>query len=152
MSNWSPDYQKSRVYRWENEHIHSIDTQCLSVEEAQDWVDFIWANIGRTHPPVVSINKRYRAKAATGWRLKLEFMPGMLTRSIIIHELTHALYNDGTRESEILQTDSDGHGPLYVGSYVNLLIRFMKFNLIVMQYTLNEAKVDVDLGKLLTDL
>lgn len=151
MSKWSRDYQKSKVYRWENEHIHAIDSQLLSLEEAQDWVNFIWANLGRQHPPVVSVNTRYKTKS-TGWRLKLEFIPSMLTRSIIIHELTHALYNDGTDDSEILQTDADGHGPLYVGSYVNLLIRFMKFSLPIMQYTLHEAKIDVDLIKLLKDL
>ena len=151
MSNWSPDYQKSKVYRWENEHIHKHNDPLLTLAEAQDWVDFIWANLGRQHPPVVSVNKRYKTKS-TGWRLKLEMMPNMLTHSILIHELTHAIYNDGTWDSELLQTDSDGHGPLFVGSYVNLLIRFMKFNLTVMQYTLNEAKIDVDLGKLLTDL
>lgn len=151
MSNWSKDYQQGKVYRWENEHIHRHDKQILTLEEAQDWIDFIWANLGRQYPPIISINKRYKAKS-TGSRLKLEFIANMLTRSIIIHELTHSLYNDGTYNSEILQTDDDGHGPMFVGSYVNLLVRFMKFPLPLMYYTLHEANIDVDLGKTLVKL
>jgi len=130
------DYQRQKVYNWENEVISPLDSTLLSVEEAQDLVDFIWAQEGRNHPPKVKINNR--KAGADGRRIELRFNKNMLKRWVILHELAHAFEDD-------IDVKGDGHGPKFVKRYIGLLDKYMKIPKVMCWFTLKTAKVDYEI-------
>ncbi len=127
------DYQRQRVYNWENHIVGRVDKLPITVEEAQDWVDFIWANEGRTHPPKITTDHR-KQSGADATRYKIRVTEGSLYRWIMTHEVAHSLLDDGVVRH--------GHGPKFVETYIDLLDKYMKIPKIMLQYTLEQNKVD----------
>jgi len=127
------DYQKSKVYSWENKVVGQFDKARISIEEAQDWVDFIWFNEGRSNPPKIRTDHNKKS-GADATRLAIRVTPGTLYRWIMVHEVAHSLLDDG----EVRY----GHGPKFVETYIELLDKYMKIPKLMLWYTLVEAKVD----------
>ena len=66
----SRDYQRSRVYAWEDRHVHPWDRSVIPFEQAQSVLDYVWAEAGRTYPPkVAAIAKTATTRIAAANRL-----------------------------------------------------------------------------------
>ena len=86
---------------------------------AQGMVDAIWSELGLVHPPKVErLPRQSRRLQADGSRLRLR-LPAVIPSWLLLHELAHALSSteDGA---------SDGHGPDFMGLYVQLLTRYLR--------------------------
>lgn len=128
------DYQVSKVYRWES----NLPTGGrVKFEQAQSFVNYIWADMGYMYPPKVMLldnpNGRIEGKAnRTGLWLKPE-----VTMQTLLHELAHSF----TAE---LDGYIDFHGPDFVGIYVKLMHKYMNVDLFEMIKTLAVAKIDIN--------
>jgi len=113
------DVQKTRVYAWEDEAVASIDRSIVPFSAAQGMVDAIWSELRLHYPPkVVRLPRQSRRLKADGSRLQLR-LPETIPSWLLLHELAHALSSaqDGL---------SDGHGPDFMGLYVQLLDRYLR--------------------------
>src|SRR5262249_25014170 len=127
------DYQRQRVYDWENAVIRPRCKGVVLFKNSQQYIDGVWLACGWERPPkTLSMPRRVRkvtASATHGW-IKL---PNEISAWVILHELAHSL------------TD-DGHGPNFVGMYIDLLERVEKISKLMTMYTLDQAKIDYNLG------
>ncbi len=113
------DGQKARGYAWENTVIASSDRSVVPFSAAQGMVDAIWSELGVHYPPKVErLLRQSRRLQADGSRLRLR-LPQTIPSWLLLHELAHALSSaqDGV---------SDGHGPDFMGLYVQLLDRYLR--------------------------
>lgn len=114
----SRDFQKSKVYAWERQHVSPRDRSKVPFGALQGMVDAIWADLGLLYPPEVQpMPKTAKRVLATGCRMTLRF-PEQTPSWVVLHEIGHALASD-------IDGNTDHHGPIYVGHYLNLLERYM---------------------------
>lgn len=138
---YDKDYQQSRLYRWEHQHIKRNDV--VTYDQAQSIINYIWEKEGLQYPPLVEeLDKRTTRWAGKANRLAV-WLPKTTCTAVIIHELAHSM----TAEA----VDSDhghtcAHGPWFVGVYVKLLAKYAGYNLLVLLHTLKESKVDFDIN------
>jgi hypothetical protein len=103
---------------------------------AQGMVDAIWADLGLKFPPLVErLPRQARRTVARANRLAL-YLPEKTPEWCLLHELAHALSTsaDGV---------SDGHGPVFVGLYVQLLVRYVRLEEVKLLRSLGEAGIEV---------
>jgi putative metallohydrolase (TIGR04338 family) len=119
------DYQRNLVYSWENSIVAPNDNFVMSMSECQNFVEFVWANEGRTVPPLVVESRK--VIRATGSRLTIE-LPNIKKGSwarkrwVLLHEISHAILDNSHITGSTL---SYGHGPIFVDRYINLLVKYM---------------------------
>jgi hypothetical protein len=111
------DFQRSRVYRWEQEHVFPHDREPLSidacaalVEAAYRWWHGPLSLRPGWAPPNVTDGRGRRH--ACGSREVIKLPRWARTRPVVLHECAHGLA-------------PDRHGPEFVKVYVSLLVRFM---------------------------
>lgn len=130
------DRQRSRVYAWEHRVIAPRDLSQIPFPAAQGMVDAIWSEMGLRYPPRVEpLPAQARTRVADADRLTLRLPP--LTPSwCLLHELAHAMTSshDGR---------SDGHGPSFMGIYVQLLGRYLRIEESWLLRSLEEAGIQV---------
>ena len=99
-------------------------------------VDVIWADVGLRYPPIVEpLPAQATATMATATRLSLQL--GVQTPSwCLLHELAHAM--SGTYDGQ-----SDGHGPIFMGLYVQLLVRYLRLEKAQLLRSLDDAGISV---------
>jgi hypothetical protein len=115
------DRQRSRVYAWENQVVVPHDRTAVPLAAAQAMVDAIWAETGLLYPPRVEpLPAAVRRRLAEADRLAIR-LPAAVPSWCLLHELAHAMTSDH-------DGSSDGHGPLFMGIYVQLLCRYMRFD------------------------
>ena len=134
------DYQKSKVYAWENALFKTWNQSkydSMSLEDAQSWVDFIWYNEGRIAPPKVSVKDR-KTVAGTGERINIVVGSNYLSYWVLTHEISHSLL-DRQYEGSFKRF---GHGPEFIDIYSKLLIKYLKFDRTIIYKTLKDAKID----------
>ena len=113
------DGQKTRVYAWEDKVVAAIDRSFVPFPAAQGMVDAIWSELGLQYPPKVErLPRQSRQLKADGSRLRLR-LPETIPSWLLLHELAHAL-------SSAQDGASDGHGPDFMGLYVQLLHRYLR--------------------------
>jgi hypothetical protein len=130
------DTQRSRVYAWEDRVIAPRDASQVAFAAAQGMVDAIWSEMGLHHPPRVErLPAQARTRIADANRLTLR-LPASTPSWCLLHELAHAMTttHDGR---------SDGHGPGFVGIYVQLLGRYLRLEQDWLLRTLTEAGIRV---------
>lgn len=113
------DYQRSYVYAWENEVVAPFDSSFLSFAAAQGMVDAIWSDFNLRYPPMVEkLPAQATATVASANRLSI-FLREQTPSWCLLHEIAHAMTStaDGY---------SDGHGPGFVGIYVQLIIKYLR--------------------------
>jgi len=133
----STDFQRSKVYAWETKVVGSWGLYpYMGPKEIEDLVAFVWAGEGFNHPPKV-VEPRNNKRCATGGRFELQFPHRMRKRWIVLHELAHSINRIGAEER------CDGHGPKFVKIYTGLLVKYLYMDQLVLNYTLNEAKIKV---------
>jgi hypothetical protein len=105
---------------------------------AQAMVDAIWADLGLKYPPRVERQPRQsRRTVASANRLAL-YLPEKTPEWCLLHELAHAM-------STAADGASDGHGPVFVGLYVQLLVGYVRLNGATLLASLGAAGIEVSL-------
>ncbi|APH74131.1 hypothetical protein [Aquibium oceanicum] len=119
-----PDYQKSRVYRWEDIYIKPRDQSQVPFDAIQPIVNHVWPT---PHPPIV---RPFAGNGGRGHRLRVRFPTTAPTPTwVILHEVAHAL------------THGDKHGPDFVGAYMQLLNRYLAIDLPFLYHTARISNV-----------
>ena len=114
------DWQRARVYAWEDRMVAPRDKSTLPYTAAKDMVGAIWADLDLRYPPKVErLPRQARRLQADGSRLLVR-LPQKMPPWLLLHELAHAL--SSTHEGA-----SDGHGPAFMGLYIQLLGRYMRW-------------------------
>ena len=114
------DWQRARVYAWEDRMVVPRDKSTLPYTAAKDMVGAIWADLDLRYPPKVErLPGQARRLQADGSRLLVR-LPQTMPSWLLLHEMAHAL--SSTHEGA-----SDGHGPAFMGLYIQLLGRYMRW-------------------------
>ena len=132
------DRQRARLYAWEDTAVAPRDPSLVAFAQAQGMVDAIWSEMDLRYPPKVErLPTQATARHADATRLILR-LPEQLPSWILLHELAHAMTSthDG---------GSDGHGPLFVGLYVDLLIRYLRLDRTVLLDSLERTRITINL-------
>ncbi len=103
---------------------------------AQAMMDAIWADLGLRYPPRVErLPAQATATIASANRLCI-FLPEQTPSFCVLHELAHAMTS--TEDGR-----SDGHGPVFVGIYLQLLVRYMRLDAAELLESVREAGLRV---------
>jgi len=131
------DRQRGRVYAWEDRFIAPEAKGSLSFAESQRLVDAIWRDLGLQFPPRVEpMPRQARRRLADASRLCLRLPPSM-PYWVFLHEVAHAL-------SSTEDGSSDGHGPAFMGLYVQLLHRYLRFAPEQLLVSLAAARIEIN--------
>jgi hypothetical protein len=131
------DHQRARVYAWEDRVVAPLDPTTLPFAAGRGLVNAIWVEMGLHFPPAV---ERMPAQATTrladASRITIR-LPAHTPSWCILHELAHAMTttHDGV---------SDGHGAVFMGMYVRLLVRYMRLDGAWLRTSLDAAGIAVD--------
>lgn len=117
------DFQQKKVYRWEDEVIFPKDQTIINVSQANEIVRYIWQQEGYEYPPIVSIDNDMKHQGSAT-RMNILIRSNFFSTVLLLHELAHSMTYD------VVIEQSDGHGPDYVGIYMQLLQKYMKMDLI----------------------
>jgi len=127
------DYQRKRVYRWEDAVVGPRCSAMVPFAAGQTYVNGVWLAQGWLKPPrVVPISTRQRKHLARASHGQIE-LPVNVPGWVVLHELAHSL------------TD-DGHGPNFMGMYIDLLERVEGLSRLLTMYSLKQARIDFNLG------
>jgi hypothetical protein len=116
--------------------VAPCDPTILSFPAAQAVVDAIWSDMGLRYPPAVAALSR-QATATVARADRLSILLSIRTPSwCVLHELAHAMtsHADGR---------SDRHGPLFMGVYVRLLVRYLRLDPQVLINSLQDAGIEI---------
>ena len=131
------DRQRTKVYAWEEQFVAPRDASSIAFEQAQRMVDTIWAEMGLRFPPKVEpLPRQARSTVADANRLTIR-LADVSPSSWLLHELAHAMTStyDGR---------SDGHGPKFMGLYVQLLTRYLRVPPDALLASLHAAGIAID--------
>jgi hypothetical protein len=130
------DFQRSRVYAWENRIVAPRDPSFVSFSEAQGMVNAIWVEMGLSYPPRVEpLSSRATATIASASRLSI-FLPERTPSWCLLHELAHCM-------TSTMDGRSDGHGPLFMGLYVRMLAQYLRLDLAELVRSLRSEDIQV---------
>jgi hypothetical protein len=135
------DAQRSRVYRWEAEHVLPHDGEILTLDACARLVEaaFCWAEgdaamVAGWRPPAVTDGRGRRH--ACGSREVIKLPRWARTRPIVLHECAHGLADDK-------------HGPRFVARYVALLERFMGLDRAALHASLARHRIRIAIAEAL---
>ncbi len=130
------DYQKTKVYRWENK----LPTgEWLTFDEIEAYVLTVWEKEGLQWPPFVQkMHKNEKTNAGSATRCHMHFPEEGADEQTILHELAHVM-------TATAHGHCDGHGPMFVGVYMRLLCEHLATPLFQTMYTAQAAGIDYDL-------
>ena len=135
------DYQKSKVYRWEEKIVGPRDTKTISLDVAKVVVNYVWEKAGLKYPPIVEqLPAQTTRIAGCANRAKIQLLPKIHTW-IVLHEIAHSM-----NSSNLNDEFGDRHGPNFVGIYMKLLAEHNIAPLPLLMFTAKEASVDFDLS------
>lgn len=137
----SRDFQKQRVYDWENRIVAPYQKVSYAFSDLPRVVAGVWMASGLMYPPKVSaMPKQARRIFATGCRTELRFPEDRPSPDrIVLHEIAHAL--GGTFDG-----DNDAHGPDYVWLYMELLERHLSVPMPLLMFTAQRDGVKFNIG------
>jgi len=137
----SRDYQRARVYGWEDRHIHPRDHSVILFEQAQSIVDYVWAEAGRTHPPkVAAISKTATRSVATANRLRIRIPRHAIKTTVVLQEIAHIMTGDIEKPCD--------HGAACAGTFMRLVSRHIAtFELAELMRTAELEDVDFSLAE-----
>jgi hypothetical protein len=115
------DGQRARVYAWEDRVVAPRDPSRVAFAAAQGMVNAIWSELGLRFPPeVVPMPPRATTRLADASRLRLR-LPPHTPSWCLLHEIAHAM---STTHDDV----TDGHGAVFMGLYVQLLVRYLRLD------------------------
>jgi hypothetical protein len=110
------DYQRFRVYAWEDRHVHPKDTGTVPFDQAQAIVDYVWARAGLSYPPKIrELGHNARSTQANANRLTIRIPAKGTSTTILLHEIAHSMTTDAASER------THAHHPRFVGVFMKLL-------------------------------
>jgi hypothetical protein len=110
------------------------DQTTIEFDAAQSMVDAIWSDMELRFPPGVErLSRRATVTVASANRLSL-FLPDRTPAWCLLHEIAHAM-------STTIDGCSDGHGPVFMGLYVQLLIRYLRRDETLLLASLRDAGI-----------
>jgi hypothetical protein len=99
-------------------------------------VDAIWSDMDLRYPPAVErLSPRATATVASANRLSLR-LPDQTPAWCLLHEIAHAM-------STTVDGCSDGHGPVFIGLYVRLLVRYLRLDEACLLASLRDAGIGI---------
>jgi hypothetical protein len=113
------------------------DRTTIAFATAQAMVDAIWSDMDLRYPPAVERLPRHAtATLASADRLSL-CLPARTPAWCLLHEIAHAMSttDDGR---------SDGHGPVFMGLYVRLLVRYLRLDEAWLLASLRDAAISIE--------
>ena len=127
------DKQRKKVYDWQNKIVSPVDKSSVDISTAKSIVDYVWMDLGLEYPPQVS---EFNSKTALGdaTRMQIRLRPSVPTW-VVLHEIAHSLTAEPHGKSH-------QHNSRFVGVYVNLLVRYLHFDMLYIQYSLKEYGVE----------
>jgi hypothetical protein len=130
------DHQRSKVYAWEDRFVAPHDHSSIAFAQAQGVVDAIWAELGLQFPPKVErLPRQACAIVADASRLSIR-LADTSPSWCLLHELAHAM--SSTHDGR-----SDGHGPVFMRLYVDLLVRYLRMSEPALLASLAAAEIAV---------
>ena len=134
------DFQKQKVYDWEDCHVAKHDKSHVQYDDVQRIVDYIWNAEGLKHPPkVVPLAKQNTRCAAKANRLSISCPEKGLPTWIIIHEIAHSM----TAEAD---DGTNMHCEDFVGMYMLLVSKHLKIRLSDLIYSARQAGVKYNIA------
>ncbi|WP_149537738.1 hypothetical protein [Siccirubricoccus phaeus] len=131
------DVAARRLYAWEDAEVAPRDVSRVPFGQLQALVDHVWTAEGLRFPPRVRpLPRQARSTVARASRTAIEAPPELPTW-ILLHELAHAM-------SSTVEGASDGHGPLFLGLYLHLLVRHARMPRAALEASLREAGLAFD--------
>ena len=128
------DRAARRLYDWEDRVVAPRDTGAVPFAQLQALVDHVWAAEGLRFPPRVRpLPRQARGTVARASRLAIEAPPA-LPSWVLLHELAHAM-------TSTAEGASAGHGPLFVGMYLGLLVRHARMPMAALAASLDAAGI-----------
>jgi hypothetical protein len=112
------------------------DPTTLPFSAAQAMVNAIWSDMGLRYPPAVtSLSRQARSTIACADRLSIS-LSDRTPSWCLLHELAHAMtsHADGR---------SDGHGPLFMGVYTQLIARYLRLDRQMLISSLRDARIEI---------
>jgi hypothetical protein len=116
--------------------VAPCDPTTLPFSATQAMVDAIWSDMGLRYPPAVtSLSRQARSTIARADRLSI-LLSDWTPSWCLLHEMAHAMtgHADGR---------SDGHGPLFMGIYIQLLARYLRLDRQRLINSLRDARIEV---------
>jgi len=142
------DFQKNKVYSWEGKYVFPrMPKAQMDIPFLKIVCDHIWSEIGRVKPPRLRTYNRYKS-VSTGGRYDIKFAPHMQTEYILVHEMAHSLNLCEDRKNDTF----DVHGPNFVADYCALLVKFYKFDMHYLLWSLKTHGVKVNTNMLYSNL
>jgi hypothetical protein len=133
----SRDRQRARVYAWEEQAVAPHGRDLIPFSAAQAMVDSIWTDLGLCWPPKVErLPRQARTLRADASRLIIR-MPDALPSYLLLHEIAHAL-------TSTAEDGTDGHGPAFMGLYLQLIMRYLRLPEEELICSLNDAGIRYD--------
>lgn len=132
------DFQKSKVYNFENTFVAPFDKNKISFDSAQSIIDYIWSNEGFKNTPPKAIFK-VREGSAYGSRMRIRLPNNLMYTWVVVHEMVHSIQDMAGNEHLY-----DGHGPNFVGIYVDLLDKYLKINKLMLWAKIEELNIKIN--------
>jgi hypothetical protein len=134
-----PDRQRSRVYAWEERFVAPRDPSSIAFNKAQDVVDAVWVESDLHFPPKVErLPRQSRSTVADATRLAIR-LPEVVPSWCVLHEIAHAM-------SSTYDGQADGHGPVFMGLYAQLLVRYLRFPIDMLLQSLAASGIGVEMS------
>ena len=129
------DKQKNRVYAWQQSVVAPHDTILIPFDQIQPIVNYVWAGRGLEYPPQVMPQFHKKTKWADANRTTVRF--GEKTHTwIVLHELAHSA-------TSLCSGESNFHGSLFMGIYLQLLSQYLKFDFQQLVQSARDAGIQV---------
>ena len=107
----------------------------VSFGEAQGMVNAIWSEMGLKYPPAVEpLPKQARATVVSASRMAI-YLPERTPSWCLLHEVSHAM-------TSTFDGHSDGHGKLFVGIYIRLIVRYLQMDLAQLMLSINDEGIE----------
>lgn len=130
------DFQRSRMYKWENENVPQ--GAWIDFNDIEAYVKQVWAAEGLLYPPLVQIIRARGATAGDATRNTLRFPEEGASEAVILHEIAHAMTSN-------VHEESDAHGPTFTGVFIDLVAKHMNVSKIMLWHTAQKAGVKFDM-------
>jgi hypothetical protein len=133
------DYQRSKVYRWEEGAIAPRSSRTVPFDACQGFVDGVFLAHGWHYPPKVKPIRKTSRTLARGGRHELLLPKEGCPDWVILHELAHTC-------TITVDQDCDNHGADFMGNYLKLLDRVLGIPLCYTMFTLQGKGIKFNLG------
>jgi len=129
------DYQKSKVYAWENQFPNG---EHLSHSDIPAYVKKVWEVAGLKWPPLVETLHGKDQHLGKANRHYVYFSKNGAAELTILHKLAHTM-------TSTIHNHTDAHGPQFVGVFMRLLVEHLNIPLPLLLFSAQKAGIDFDI-------